>query len=31
MSSMEIHTVRCRIRPFKEYDIEDFMVYRNDM
>ena len=28
---MEIHTARCTVRQFKEYDIDDFMVYRNDM
>ncbi|ORX93337.1 acyl-CoA N-acyltransferase [Basidiobolus meristosporus CBS 931.73] len=28
---MEVRTERCFIRPFKERDIDDFMVYRNDM
>lgn len=28
---MEICTERCLIRKFKEQDIPDFMVYRNDM
>ena len=28
---MEIHTARCTVRQFEEYDIDDFMVYRNDM
>ena len=28
---MEICTERCLIRRFEEPDIDDFMVYRNDM
>lgn len=29
--SMEVHTAHCRLRQFEEQDIDDFMVYRNDM
>ena len=28
---MEIYTERCLIRRFEAPDIDDFMVYRNDM
>lgn len=31
MYSMEVHTAHRRLRQFEEQDIDDFMVYRNDM
>lgn len=30
-SIANIHTARCTVRQFAEHDIDDFMVYRNDM